>query len=243
MLGLVASMLVLGLAHGLGPDHCIAVSALAAQRRHGAMAQVALRFGLAHASVLLLFATALLALDWTFSEHTERAGELANGVLLVLLGAGLVFDRIGKGLTFHTHPHSHGGQVHSHAHVHALKRPPVFAGASRGAVVAFRPAGEAPRAHAHDHARSAWAVGALFAFSGIRNAAMALPVALHGQVAGALIALGFFGLGVVLSMVGYGYLFAFGRDWAQRRGLTDRALRVGLGLVSAAFGVFWIATA
>lgn len=243
MFGLIASMLVLGFAHGLGPDHCIAVSALAAQGRHGAVARVALRFGLAHASVLFVFAGALLALGLSLSPRAQHAGELANGGLLVLLGIGLLFDRVGRGLTFHTHEHAHGGELHAHAHVHALARARAFAAPRQGATFAYRPAPHAAQNHSHRHSSSAWAVGALFAFSGIRNAAMALPLALSGHLLGAALGLGFFGLGVVASMVGYGILFAFGRDLAQRKGLTDRALRVGLGLVSTAFGVFWMAAA
>lgn len=243
MLGLIASMLALGLAHGLGPDHCIAVSALAAQRRHGAVARVALRFGLAHASVLFVFAGTLFALDLSLPPHAERAGELANGALLILLGAGLLFDRLGRGLTFHAHEHSHGGKLHSHAHVHALARPKIFAPSAPGAALSFRADAHAAQSHPHGHPKSAWAVGALFAFSGIRNAAMALPVALNGHLLGAALGLGSFGLGVVASMVGYGILFSRGRDFAQRRGLTDRSLRVGLGVISTAFGVFWMAAA
>jgi ABC-type nickel/cobalt efflux system permease component RcnA len=243
MLSLFVSMLALGIVHGLGPDHCLAVSALAARGEHGQVLRTATRFGLAHAAVLLGFAAALFGLGWTLPERYARAGEVANGVLLVLLGAGLVLERLGRGLTAHVHVHRHGGTLHTHAHTHALKRPALLVPASPEALRLQPTTVHARQHHAHGHSRSAWAVGGLFALSGVRNAAMALPLALQGRPAQAFAGLAFFGLGVIGAMSGYGLVFGFAQRQAAARGVGERTMRIALGLAAATLGGYWIATA
>lgn len=203
---LFSSMFVLGATHGLGPDHCVAVAALGARRGPGAVLRVALRFGAAHAATLLLAVLVLRLAGGVIPLRVERAAEVANGLLLLLLGLALVSERGGELLRLHAHAHRGDG-------------------------------GASPQG------RTAFATGALFALSGIRSTVLALPVALERSVPMAMAALCLFGAGVLASMAAYGVALSFAQSAAQRRGLSERGLRVVLGAASATFGCYWLAHA
>ncbi len=228
MAALLSSMVLLGAIHGVGPDHCLAVATLSASGRAGAVFRVALRFAFGHALILFGFAGLVLLTGRMVPESAARAGEWANGALLILFGAGLLFERLGRVLTLHTHVHSHDGNVHAHLHTHA------------GA--ASHDASREP-VHQHRHGLAAWSIGAFFALAGIRNLALTVPVALSGQLWTVAFGLAAFALGIVVSMVVYGSALQAVEKVALAAGLSRRALRVTVGVGSAAFGCYWIAIA
>ena len=215
---LIGSMLVLGISHGLGPDHCLAVAALSVRQGRAAAVKAALRFGLGHSLVLFAFAALLRSVGGTLSPSFERAGEIANGTLLLLFGIGLFLDRLSPVLGSHSHSH----QAHDHGHVHAAPGH-----------------GDALRRSGH----GAVAVGGLFALSGIRSAALAVPLAFEGRPLPALLGLFAFGVGVVASMVAYGVALALLQRAMGSTGVTERGMRRMLGATSAAFGCYWLAIA
>jgi hypothetical protein len=206
MLDLLATMLVLGLVHGLAPDHCLAVSALAAGHRYRAVVGIAVRFGASHTAVLFLFAAGLLFFHWDLSAHLGRAGDIATGVLLIILGLVLIFERLGRRLGLSQHAHQQPGDARAKN-------------------------------------RSGWMVGAVFALAGLRNALMALPIAMHHGIGLALTALLLFGGGITLSMIGYGLFYAAAQNVARGRGVAENALRIVVGVASCVLGVIWIAGA
>lgn len=91
---LASSALALGLLHGLGADHLMAIAALSigspnAHTRTQTF-RVALGFALGHAILLAAGTTLAVIAGWTIPLLVERTGEVAGGCILIALGlAGL----------------------------------------------------------------------------------------------------------------------------------------------------------
>src|SRR5664279_2859797 len=124
MFGVLAIGFLLGMQHALEADHIAAVSSIAARRsdvrdivKHG------LTWGLGHTLTLFVFAGAAIMLGYAIPEHLAGALETAVGIMLVGLGAHVLWrlwrDRV------HFHKHGHGdGTLHIHAHSHAHETVP-----------------------------------------------------------------------------------------------------------------------
>lgn len=118
MFGVLGLGFLLGMQHALEADHIAAVSSIAARRsdvhdivKHG------LTWGLGHALTLFAFAGAAILLGHAIPEHLSRPLETAVGIMLVGLGANVLWrvwrDRV------HFHLHGHGdGKEHIHVHSH-----------------------------------------------------------------------------------------------------------------------------
>jgi hypothetical protein len=111
--------LLLGLQHALGADHIAAVASLSADKRgvsrivrHGAV------WGLGHALMLGAFGGTVYALKLTLSERLASGLEFVVGVMMVLLGARLIYVLVRDRIHIHIHRHA-AGDVHVHAHSHA----------------------------------------------------------------------------------------------------------------------------
>ena len=110
---------LLGLQHALEADHIAAMASIAADKkgfrpiiRHGAI------WGLGHAVTLGAFGGAVYALKLTLDEKLASGLEFAVGIMLVLLGARVIYLLVRARI--HVHLHRHGtGEVHIHAHSHA----------------------------------------------------------------------------------------------------------------------------
>ena len=108
-----------GMQHALEADHIAAVSSIAARRTDvGDIVKHGLTWGLGHTLTLFVFAGAAILLGHAIPEHLARPLETAVGIMLVGLGAHVLWrlwrDRV------HFHSHGHGdGTVHLHAHSHA----------------------------------------------------------------------------------------------------------------------------
>ena len=109
---------LLGLQHALEADHIAAVASLTADKtgvrnilRHGAV------WGLGHALMLGAFGGAVYALELSLSGRLASGLEFAVGIMMVLLGARLLYVLVRDRIHFHTH--RHGGDAHFHAHSHA----------------------------------------------------------------------------------------------------------------------------
>src|SRR5580700_11906290 len=112
MFGILGLGFVLGMQHALEADHVAAVSSIAARRsevtdivKHG------LTWGLGHTLTLFVVAGTALGLGQAVPEHFARPLETAVGIMLIGLGAHVLWrlwrDRV------HFHKHSHGdGKVH-----------------------------------------------------------------------------------------------------------------------------------
>ncbi len=224
---LVSSAVLLGFVHGLGPDHLMAIAALAGGDSRSARARavgVAIRFAIGHALLLGAGATAALVAGWTIPLVVERGGEILGGVLLIGLGA-LGLWAVGTGRVYsHAHPWPPRPRDAWHFHLGLPARHPLPS--------------------SHDSAVPSL-VGAAFAVSSLRALTLLAP---FGQDAAArdlpllLALIAFFGVGILLSMSLFGVALA--------RVLSTRAVvRLGrlagtaVALGSIALGVYWITSA
>jgi ABC-type nickel/cobalt efflux system permease component RcnA len=124
MFGIPGLGFLLGMQHALEADHIAAVSSIAARRSHvGDVVKHGLTWGLGHTLTLFAFAGAAILLGRAIPETIARPMETAVGVMLIGLGAHVLWrlwrDRV------HFHKHGHGdGTVHFHAHSHARETAP-----------------------------------------------------------------------------------------------------------------------
>ena len=132
MFGILALGFLLGMQHALEVDHVAAVSSIAARRSDVAdIVKHGLTWGLGHTLTLFAFAGAALGLGQAIPDHLARPIEAAVGIMLVGLGAHVLWrlwrDRV------HFHKHSHGdGKVHLHAHSHGFRWRTLMVGLMHG---------------------------------------------------------------------------------------------------------------
>jgi cytochrome c biogenesis protein CcdA len=119
MFGVLGLGFLLGMQHALEADHIAAVSSIAARRsdisdivKHG------LTWGLGHTLTLLIFAGAAIVVGHAIPEHFARPLEAAVGIMLVGLGAHVLWRLWRDRLHFYQHGHGVGTRhinVLSHA--------------------------------------------------------------------------------------------------------------------------------
>jgi hypothetical protein len=217
MLAVLAS-LALGALHALGPDHLLAIAALAS--REGLSRSVlkqSARFGIGHALTLGVGALVLQLAAGFWPAWLDGAGERLGGAALVVIGLPLLAEGLLARLGLHLHRHRHGEVEHAHPHFHRT-------GAG----------------HAHRHL-SGLATGALMALGGIRGLVVALPAASASSVPLTVASVLSFGLGVFAVTVIYGLAVArvssrmSGAAWTRfgSRALGATAVATGLFLIVA----------
>jgi hypothetical protein len=224
MFGILGLGFLLGMQHALEADHIAAVSSIASRRTEiGDIVKHGLTWGLGHTLTLLAFAGMAILIGHAIPQAFARPMETGVGIMLVGLGAHVLWrlwrDRV------HFHPHVDAdGTVHLHAHSHA--------GESLS---------HARSSHGHAHADSfRWRtllVGLMHGMAG--SAALLLLTA--SQTPSAAIGLGYvalFGLG---SMIGMGALSAViavplvvSARWLS---LANNGLQGAVGAITIAIGV------
>jgi len=110
--------MMLGMRHALDADHLAAVATLVTRSRSvGHTVWQGVAWGAGHTITLLLFGGAVLVLGLVLPERAALGLELAVGIMLVLLGAEVLYRLWRKRVHFHVHRHADGEQ-HFHAHAH-----------------------------------------------------------------------------------------------------------------------------
>jgi hypothetical protein len=222
MFGILGLGFLLGMQHALEADHIAAVSSIAARRSHvGDIVKHGLTWGLGHTLTLFVFAGAALLLGHAIPESLSRPLETAVGIMLVGLGAHVLWrlwrDRV------HFHKHGHGdGTVHIHAHSHA------------GETVTHA---RAAHAHAHGFRWRTLLVGLMHGMAG----SAALLVLTVSQASSPAVGLGYVALFGIGSMVGMGALstviavpLAVSERWLT---WANRGLQGAVGIVTIAIGL------
>ncbi|MBV9561197.1 MAG: urease accessory protein [Bradyrhizobium sp.] len=211
---------LLGMQHALEADHIAAVSAIAARRSEvGDIVRHGLTWGLGHTLTLFVFAGVAILLGHAIPETMARPLETAVGVMLVGLGAHVLWrlwhDRV------HLHVHQHGDRVHLHAHSHA------------GETVPHR---SSVHAHAHGFRWRTLLVGLMHGMAG-SAALLMLAVAQAATPFAGLAYVALFGIG---SMIGMGALstviavpIVVSARWLN---LANHALQGTVGVVTIAIG-------
>lgn len=209
---LLATIFLAGLLHGIGPDHLAAISAFAMAVEHDVQRVVgfAARFALGHALVIGAAGVAAHFGRLLLSPQWERRCDLAAGMLLIVTGLLAAVGLATGKIKVHGHAHAHARNLHSHFHLHFLGRQEEEA-AQHGA-----------SKHGHVHGATAAILGMLFALGGIRSLVAVVPMAIAGTLAGTIVRLGAFVVGIILAMVGYAFV---SRRAFER--LANRATAVG----------------
>jgi high-affinity nickel permease len=225
MFAILALGFLLGMQHALEADHIAAVSSIAARRNRVAdIVKHGLTWGLGHTLTLFVFAGAAILLGRAIPEAVAGPLEAAVGVMLIGLGAHVLWrlwrDRV------HFHRHRHGdGTVHFHAHSHAGETAP-----------------HVRQAHAHAHGFR-WRTLLVGLMHGMAGSA-ALLVLAATQASSPALGVGYIGLFGIGSMIGMGVLStviavplavsAHGLTWA------NRGLQGAVGLATVAIGLMTI---
>jgi hypothetical protein len=225
MFGILGLGFLLGMQHALEADHIAAVSSIAARRSHVAdIVKHGLTWGLGHTLTLFVFAGAAILLGRAIPDDLARPLETAVGVMLIGLGAHVLWrlwrDRV------HFHQHGHGdGTVHFHAHSHAGETAP-----------------HVRAAHAHEH-RFRWRTLLVGLMHGMAGSA-ALLVLTVTQASSPAVGLGYIALFGVGSMIGMGVLsmviaipIAVSARWLT---WANRGLQGAVGLATVAIGIITI---
>jgi ABC-type nickel/cobalt efflux system permease component RcnA len=225
MFGILGLGFLLGMQHALEADHIAAVSSIAARRTEvGDIVRHGLTWGLGHTLTLFVFAGAAILLGHAIPEQLARPMETAVGIMLVGLGAHVLWrlwrDRV------HFHAHGHGdGTLHLHAHSHAGERVPHA---------------RAAHAHAHGFRWRTLLVGLMHGMAG----SAALLVLTVSQASSPAVGLGYVALFGIGSMVGMGALstviavpLAVSARWLT---WANRGLQGAVGIVTIAIGVVTI---
>jgi hypothetical protein len=229
MFGILGLGFLLGMQHALEADHIAAVSSIAARHTQvGDIVRHGLTWGLGHTLTLFVFAGAAILLGHAIPEQLARPMETAVGIMLVSLGAHVLWRLWRDRVHFHAHGHR-DGTLHLHAHSHAGERVP-----------------HARAAHAHGHAHThgfRWRTLLVGLMHGMAGSA-ALLVLTASQASSPAVGLGYVALFGIGSMVGMGALsaviavpLAVSARWLT---WANRGLQGAVGIVTIAIGVVTI---
>jgi cytochrome c biogenesis protein CcdA len=225
MFGVLGLGFLLGMQHALEADHIAAVSSMAARRREvGDIVRHGLTWGLGHTLTLFVFAGAAIVLGHAIPEQLARPIEGAVGIMLIGLGAHVLWrlwrDRV------HFHLHAHGdGTRHIHVHSHA------------GETLPHR---RSAHEHAHGFRWRALLVGLMHGMAG-SAALLVLAVSQAANPAYGLLYVLLFGIGSMLGMGALSAVIAVPLAVSARR-LTwaNCALQGGVGVITIGIGAMTI---
>jgi hypothetical protein len=222
MFGILGLGFLLGMQHALEADHIAAVSSIAARRSQvGDIVRHGLTWGLGHTLTLFGFAGAAILLGHAIPDQVAQPIETAVGIMLVGLGAHLLWrlwrDRV------HFHRHGHGdGTVHLHVHSHAGDTVP-----------------HARAAHSHGHGFR-WRTLMVGLTHGMAGSAALLVLAVS-EASSPMAGLGYVALFGIGSMVGMGALsmviavpLAISARWLT---WANSGLQAAVGGITVAIGV------
>jgi ABC-type nickel/cobalt efflux system permease component RcnA len=241
---------LLGMQHALEADHIAAVSSIAARRSEVAdIVKHGLTWGLGHTLTLFAFAGAALLLGHAIPEKLAAPLEIAVGIMLVGLGAHLLWRLWRDRVHFHAHSHD-DGTVHVHAHSHAGGADLTFA-TQPGATVAPEkgcecwnwttgetiPHARAPHAHEHGVRWRTLFVGLMHGMAG-SAALLVLTVSQAPSAAAGLGYIALFGIGSTIGMGLLSIVIAVPIAISARfLTLANRALQGAVGLITIAIGL------
>jgi hypothetical protein len=222
MFGVLGFGFLLGMQHALEVDHVAAVSSIAARLTEVAdVVKHGLTWGIGHTLTLFAFAGAALGLGQAIPKDLARPIEGAVGIMLVGLGAHVLWRLWRARVHFHTHSHGDGA-AHVHAHSHAGETAPHV---------------RAPHVHAHGFRWRTLLVGLMHGMAG----SAALLVLAVSQASSVAVGLGYVALFGIGSMLGMGALsvviavpLALSARWLT---LANSGLQGAVGVMTLAIGV------
>lgn len=223
---------LLGMRHATDADHLAAVATLVTRRTgYVHTLRQGVSWGIGHTLTLMVFGGLVLALGRSIPPRLEQALELCVGVMLVVLGADVLWRLVQRRVHFHVHSHL-PGQAHVHAHSHAAVDAARRAAAPRHA--------ELPHDHAHGLPWRALAVGTMHGLAGSAALVLlSLDSVPSWQLGLAYIAV--FGAGSIAGMAVLSLAIAVPlRLSAGRLGWLHNGMTAALGTFSLALGVWLV---
>jgi cytochrome c biogenesis protein CcdA len=222
MFGILGLGFLLGMQHALEADHIAAVSSIAARRSQiGDIVKHGLTWGLGHTLTLFVFAGFAILLGRAIPEAVAKPIEGAVGIMLIGLGAHVLWRLWRDRVHFHRHGHA-DGTVHFHAHSHAGETLP-----------------HARTAHIHEHGFR-WRTLLVGLMHGMAGSAALLVLAVT-QASSPVAGLGYvalFGIGSMIGMAALSAIIAVPLAVSARfLTMANRALQGAVGAVTIAIGL------
>lgn len=219
---------LIGLQHALEADHVAAVSSLVGRERGvGRLSRHGAFWGLGHTITLLAVGGTALVLKTTISDRLAAGLECLVGVMLVALGAQVLYRLWRDRVHFHAHDHG-GGRRHLHAHSH------------EGETV---PHGESDHAHVHPEGlpwRSAL-VGLTHGMAGSAALVLLTAATLDSPLWG-LVYILVFGVGSIVGMAVLSAVIAVPLSYTARSMTwANRGLQLAIGLFTIWLGASLVA--
>ena len=212
---------LLGLKHATDADHVVAVTTFVSQERSLLRScWIGLFWGAGHTLSLAIAGTAIILLKVTVSDRLSGALELGVAVMLVALGARVLYLTWKEKFRLHRHPHTHvpGRAPHAHWHLHLPGKLEEHAGWLH---IGLRPL----------------LVGMIHGAAGT-GALMLLVLSTIQAPLEALFYIVVFGAGSVAGMLIVSFLLAIPLQWAARNVASGyRGVQVAAGLFSCVFGI------
>lgn len=215
---------LLGVQHAMEADHIAAVASLASGRTNRrTIVRQGLFWGAGHSATLLLVGGGALLLSETIPELMAARLEFIVGVMLVLLGASVMYRLWRDRVHFHHHRHR-GGNSHLHAHSHRSER-----------IV------HTLSEHDHRHAQAipwrTFAIGLIHGLAGSAALIVLTAATLESPLWGILY-IGLFGIGSILGMLLVSAAIAFPMSFSARwLTAANQGLQLSIGVLTCAVGV------
>ena len=212
---------VLGLKHATDADHVVAVTTFVSEQKSLVRScWIGAFWGAGHTLSLAIAGLFVILLKVNIPKWLETRLEFGVAVMLVVLGARVLYKTWKQKLELHRHPHSHapGASPHVHWHVHA-----------HGAV--------------HEH--TGWLhvglrpllVGMVHGAAGSGALMLLVLSTIHSSLR-ALLYIGVFGVGSVAGMLIVSALLSLPMQWVGKRVATSyRPVQIFAGLFSVVFGL------
>ena len=213
---------VLGLKHALDADHIVAVSTIVSEHKSIFKSSLVGTFwGLGHTVSLFLIGLLVILLRLAISPRVALWMELGVAVMLVLLGANIVW-KFFRGKRIHIHTHEHDGLTHAHIHLHEGEE----------------------EYHNHYHlikfGTKPFFVGLVHGVAGSAALMLLVLTTIPSPLAGILYIL-IFGIGsiggmlIMSSLISLPFIFT-----ANKFGAINEGIKVFAGILSIVFGFFLV---
>ena len=110
---------LLGLKHATEADHLVAVTTIVSEQRSVLRAGfVGALWGVGHTISLLVAGVMVIVLEVTIPLRLANALEFAVALMIIFLGARVLYLALRRQRRIHIHRHQHDGYAHTHLHFH-----------------------------------------------------------------------------------------------------------------------------
>lgn len=202
---------VLGLIHAFDADHIVAVSSLVSKHNNikkGIFSGMI--WGLGHTAILFVIGLVILLTKIAIPEKIALSLEFLVGMMIVYLGASVIYDVIKN--KKHLHKHSHNGVIHFHMHSHKKK-------------------------DSHEHYHKPFIVGLIHGMAGSAGL-MLIVLSASDNILNGILYILLFGIGLMIAMGLASGLISLPFILTSKRFIKyDRKIRYATGIFSILFGL------